>query len=201
MSGRTSIPLFALNTVLFPDGLLSLRVFEPRYVSMVSRCLRDGAGFGVVAIESGHEVGAAAQCHGVGTYVRIVDFDRGDNGLLTIVVRGERRFRVVDTEVQPDRLLTGRVRWLEEPPREPLPVESRPLLRLVEQLIAQAGPPFDTLERRDDIAWVVGRLVELLPFAPKDKQRVLECEDNRERLRMLHEELLADVINPSTTTQ
>jgi len=197
MTGRVSIPLFALNTVLFPEGLLPLRVFEPRYVTMVSQCLRGDSGFGVVTIERGHEVGEAAACHAVGTYARIVDFDRADNGLLTIVARGERRFRVIDTEVQPDRLLTGRVHWLDEPPREALPQEQRPLLRLVDQLIAQAGAPFTTLERREDIAWVVGRLVELLPFAPADKQRVLACDDNRERLRIVHDELLADVINSS----
>ncbi len=199
MTGRNSIPLFALETVLFPDGLLPLRVFEPRYVSMVSRCLRADDGFGVAAIERGHEVGEAAQCRAVGTYARIVDFDRADNGLLTIVARGERRFRILDTEIQPDRLLTGRVRWLDEPPRAALPEKSRPLLRLLDQLIAQAGAPFTRLERREDIAWVVGRLVELLPFAPADKQRVLESDDNRERLRILHQELLADVLNPSPT--
>jgi Lon protease-like protein len=194
MSEPASLPLFALNTVLFPDGLLPLRIFEPRYVSMVSRCVQESSGFGVVAIDSGREVGAAARCHSVGTYARIIDFDRTDDGMLTIVARGERRFRVLDTEIALDQLLTGRVTWLDEPPAMALPDRTRPLLRLLEQLIEQAGPPFTDLERREETGWVVARLVELLPFAPADKQRVLACDDNAGRLRILYDDLLADVI-------
>lgn len=194
MNDPSTLPLFILQTVLFPDGLLPLRVFEPRYVSMVAQCLRDDSAFGVVAIRSGREVGTVAACHPVGTSARIIDFDQEQGGVLTIVARGERRFRIVDTDIRDDRLAIARVEWLPEPTESELPAEYRTLLQLLEQLLRQAGEPFSSLKRRTQAGWVVGRLAELLPFALSDKQRLLETGDYLQRLQILCEELLADVI-------
>ena len=96
MLEANDIPIFPLNTVVFPGGVLPLRVFERRYLGMVSECLRDGKGFGICAIRSGSEVGRAADCYAVGTLVSIQDFDQGEDGLLHIVAAGERRFRILD---------------------------------------------------------------------------------------------------------
>ncbi|HEY7377666.1 MAG TPA: LON peptidase substrate-binding domain-containing protein, partial [Steroidobacteraceae bacterium] len=97
------IALFPLNTVLFPGGPLPLRIFEPRYIDMVRRCLREQRGFGVVLIRSGNEVGPA-EFESVGTLARIVDFHALSDGLLGLVNVGERRFRVISRRRQDDGL-------------------------------------------------------------------------------------------------
>ena len=68
-----TLPLFPLNAVLFPGGYLPLRIFEARYLDMISTCLRQGSGFGVCLIRSGKEVGNAAEIHHIGTQATIVD--------------------------------------------------------------------------------------------------------------------------------
>ena len=85
-----ALPLFPLNTVLFPGGPLSLRIFEPRYLDMVRRCLKERGGFGVVLILEGLEAGVVGRVADTGTSARIVDFDTLPDGLLGIVCVGER---------------------------------------------------------------------------------------------------------------
>lgn len=180
------LPLFPLHTVLFPGGVLPLRIFEPRYLDMVSDCLRNDHGFGVCLIRAGREVGAAAECHEVGTLARIQDWDNTPEGLLAITARGERRFRVLDREVRADLLSVARIELLDEPPPLPLPVEFAPLARLLEHLLDDLDPPYKTLPRAfDDADWVGARLTELLPLDPLEKQSLLEQADPRARLTTL----------------
>ena len=86
------LPLFPLKTVLFPGGVLPLRVFEPRYMDMITRCMREDAGFGVCLIAAGEEVGETAVPHPVGTEARIEQWDMAQAGVLNLLTRGSRRF-------------------------------------------------------------------------------------------------------------
>ena len=94
--GDVTLPLFPLHTVLFPGGLLPLRIFESRYLDMISDCLRNDRGFGVCLISAGREVGDGAECFDVGTLARIQDWDSTPDGLLGIIARGEQRFDSLD---------------------------------------------------------------------------------------------------------
>lgn len=109
----SQLPLFPLNTVLCPGGVLPLRIFEQRYLDMIAGALKAGTAeapaFGVCLIRSGNEVGAAAQPHAAGTLAHIAAVDMTQPGILHIVARGGRRFCIVATEIRPDRLLIGRV--------------------------------------------------------------------------------------------
>ncbi len=190
------IPLFPLNAVLFPGGVLPLRIFEARYLDMISECLRDRKGFGVCAIRSGAEVGQAAACYPVGTLAMVADFDRGEDGLLQVVARGERRFRVFGQRVEPSQLVRAEVVWLEEPGSAALPQDRQPLADFLRQLLKRAGKPFSQLEPDyQDAGWVAARLTELLPFALADKQRVLEMDEPLQRLETLYRELLAEEVS------
>ena len=193
MTEPAEIALFPLNTVLFPGGVLPLRIFEARYLDMISECLRDQKGFGVCAIRAGGEVGQAALCYPVGTLARVQDFDRGGDGVLQVVAHGERRFRVLDQRVESNQLLRARVEWLDERGVAALPGNRQPLADLLRQLLKRAGTPFSQLQPEyQDAGWVAGRLTELLPFALADKQRVLELDDPLQRLETLYRELLAE---------
>jgi Lon protease-like protein len=183
---RQEIPLFPLNTVLFPDGPLPLRIFEARYIDMIKRCLRENSGFGVVLIKEGQEAGGAAETSDVGTYARIVDFSGQPDGLLGIEARGERRFRILARSRARDGLNLAEVEWLPGEIRAPVPEEFSELGPALDYVLSQVGDPYESLERRlDDAGWVAGRLAEILPLPPVHKQHCLELDDPVERLRFL----------------
>jgi Lon protease-like protein len=180
------IPLFPLHSVLFPGGPLVLRVFEPRYLDMVSRCLKEESGFGVVLIKEGEETGRAAETCDVGTYVRITYWNRRADGLLGVTVRGERRFRILTREVQPDQLLMAEVELLPDEPRLPLPPGYEALAALLKSILEQLDHPYLTLPREfDDATWVAARLAELLPIPRQRKQQLLESDDPLLRLKAI----------------
>lgn len=180
-----TLPLFPLSTVLYPDGRLALRIFEPRYLDMVSRCLREDGTFGICLIETGGEVGEPAQPHVIGTESRIIDWDRNDDGLLGLTVRGERRFRIASTRVQPDKLLVGEIDWLDDEPVA-LPGEYLSMAELLRQLLQQFDPDQAAAgERFSEAGWVGYRLAEHLPLTMAQRQQLLEHADPVGRLQIL----------------
>ncbi len=181
-----TIPLFPLNTVLFPGGVLPLRLFEPRYLDMVSNCLRNETGIGVVLIKEGSEVGNAARPHDIGTMTSICYWNKRPDGLLGITLKGEQRFRVVSQTVEPSQLLVAEVELLADAPPMPVHSEYQHMTDLLQQIINQLEPPYTTMETHyDDAGWVSGRLVELLPLQLSEKQWFLQVEDPLERLAEL----------------
>lgn len=180
------IPLFPLNTVLFPGGPLPLRIFEARYLDLVKRCLREDSGFGVVLIREGVEAGGPAQTFDVGTYARIVDFSQQPDGLLGIRALGQARFRILERRRASDGLNFADVEWLAPDLPQPLPEEFAELGPALDSALTQIGEPYLDIERRPgDAAWVAGRLAEILPLPTVHKQHCLELEDPVERLRYL----------------
>ncbi len=171
------IPLFPLNTVLFPEGELQLRLFEPRYIDMVSECLRTDAGFGICLIRDGKEAGQPADFFPMGTYVKVIDWDQMDDGLLGITVKGEQRFRVEHKELQADKLCLAEVTLLDEDD-ELLPVSYQGFSDLLKEIAYRYELPFiDEPERFDEASWVSDRLAELLPFDIAAKQSLLEMDN------------------------
>ena len=180
------LPLFPLRTVLFPGGLLPLRLFETRYIDMVSRCLREGGEFGVLLILSGGETGVITELAGVGTSARIVDFSQLPDGLLGLMCRGARRFRLLGHRVQPDGLLVGSVDWLAEHGPSALLAEHRPQAEMLRQALQELGDTARHLEEDfDDAGWVANRLAEFLPLEHTAQQSLLEVTDPQERMRQL----------------
>lgn len=179
------LPLFPLHTVLFPDGPLRLRIFEPRYLDMIGRCLRGDSAFGVCLIREGGETGPVTFAP-VGTLARIVDWQPRDDGILGIVARGGQRFTVVDHRVRKDGLNVGRARLLEADSPVSLPAEWRPLTALLRHIIAQLAHQYQGVEPAyDDAVWVGCRFAEVLPLPLAQKQVLLEMTNPLERLRML----------------
>lgn len=182
----STIPLFPLNLVLFPGGPLKLRIFEPRYVDMIGRCMRDGTVFGVAMIVSGREAGGPATTASIGTTARIVDFEKLPDGLLGITAVGERRFELVSVEQQADGLNVAQVAWLDAEPALPVPADCEQFVLLLQHALPELAPLYDfSPVSYDDASWVGSRLVELLPLSPAEKQRCLEMRDPLERLQHL----------------
>lgn len=191
MTETRELPLFPLNTVLFPGGPLPLRIFEQRYLDMVRHCMRHDSGFGVVLILRGREVGAGAETVAVGTEARIVDFSRLDGGLLGISCIGQQRLRVIETRLQPDGLLVGRVADVPSDPPLAVPAEFRALADAARRVVTELGQVYERVERHfNDASWVGFRLSEVLPMAMPDKQALLEMSDPRRRLQQLSQLIL-----------
>lgn len=187
---RWSLPLFPLRTVLFPGGLLPLKVFEQRYIEMTKACMRDERPFGVCMITEGDEVArgdaAAPKFAGVGTLARITNFDMPQLGILHLQTEGLTRFEVRAHAVDPSGLVIAEVTNIAGEPRHPLPEIYTPLARILELIAAKLGPRnFPANVDYDDASWVGYRLAELLPLPLSIKQRMLEVSDANVRLTAL----------------
>lgn len=182
---QMTIPLFPLSAVLFPGGPLPLRIFEARYLDMISRCLREESQFGVLQIHSGTDV-SEVQTADIGTLARIADWYQGSDGILGITARGTRKFRLHAISRQPDGLYIGEAAMLADEPGLKLPEEFRSMASLLETVIDDLGRLYDTIDKHyDDAAWVGHRLAEILPMPSAEKQACLELMDPIERLRLL----------------
>jgi Lon protease-like protein len=187
---HATIPLFPLQTVLFPGGPLRLRIFEPRYLDMVSRCMREDSGFGVALLVAGREAGGRAQTVAIGTLARIVDFEQLDDGLLGITARGERRFRIVHSHQESDGLNVCQVEWLEDEARAEMPPQYAVMAELLRRALEQIGPAYgEVTPASENASWVGMRLAEILPLAAVERQELLELNDGPERLQWLQTRL------------
>ncbi len=180
------LPLFPLNTLLLPGGHLRLKVFEPRYLDLVSACLRGGEPFGICLIKSGPEVGEAAEPEQVGTLAHIRKADMHEPGVFDIDVEGGDRFRIQATRVGPNRLLIGEVELWPAESNAPVPEHCAACLRLLRRM-AEELPELELRPVRDEVAWVGHRLVELLPFEMAVRQAMLELDDPVRRLEIIVE--------------
>lgn len=171
-----TFPVFPLGVVLFPGGVLPLRIFEPRYVAMVARCTRASEPF---IVTLAHPDGGA---YDIGTSARIVDFDQGEDGLLHIRCIGERRARLTPAGAQDDGLLMATVEWIGELESVPVPARHERLAGVLGELIRQLDVPVDGTPKLSDAGWVSGRFAELLPLENAAKIHLLREDDPVARL-------------------
>ena len=183
----TSIPIFPLNTVLYPGSLLALKIFEQRYLDMTKACVRDNTPFGVCRIREGREVGLPAVPEPVGCTALIVEWEMPHLGVFHLRTRGEVPFRILQQSTQPDGLIRADVEWLAQSTGG-IRAESFTLCRRVlEQIIEKVGsgyffPPL----AYDDPRWTSYRLAQVLPLEWEEKQSLLVLRDDGERLERLH---------------
>jgi len=187
----TTVPLFPLRTVLFPGGPLPLRVFEPRYLDMVSRCMKDDTPFGVLLLVDGPEVVdssavAASRTVTVGTLARISDWYQGTDGILGITATGSERFRLLSARRQADGLNIGDVELLEPEPRAAVPEDFAAWPSLLRAVLDDLGKLYEAIEKDyDNAGWLGFRFAEILPLDMELRQQCLEMNDPVERLRFL----------------
>lgn len=206
----SQLPLFPLQTVLFPGGWMPLRIFEVRYLDMVNRCIKAGAPFGVVCLTQGHEVrrltpvadgqaGFAAEAfHPVGTIARIEQVERPQAGLMLIHCRGQQRFHIRQSRQLPHGLWTGDV--VLDPPERSVAVpehltSTRDALQRVLANLQEREPvsmndlPLQPPYQWDDCGWVANRWAELLPTPPELKQRLMTLDNPLLRLELISDML------------
>jgi len=188
-AGRASarVPIFPLQTVLFPGGLLPLRIFEVRYMDMAKACLRDKSPFGVCLIREGEEVGTPAVPEGIGCLATIAECDMEEIGILKVVAKGGERFRILSTDVARDGLVMAQTEPLApETGKDDAPgfADCRELL--AKMIVGIGRERFAEPFTFDDPSWVGFRLAEILPLRKDVKQKLLEVTDAGLRLAVLH---------------
>ncbi|WP_432730412.1 LON peptidase substrate-binding domain-containing protein [Variovorax sp. W6] len=206
-----SLPLFPLGTVLFPDGLLPLRIFEVRYLDMIAKCRKAGAPFGVVSLTSGSEVrkaGADAESFAaIGTLAMIREFESPQSGLLQIECIGTQRFRVRSNELQKHGLWVAEVEAVNDDVALEIPDDLRHTSTALQRLVgtleerrraqgAAVRLPIAEPYRFDDCGWVANRWCELVPMQLELRQRLMELDSPLMRL-----ELVSDLLARTGITE
>ncbi len=182
----SQLPIFPLGTVLFPGGLLPLRVFEARYVDMTRDCMKRGTPFGVCLIKEGVEVGSPAIPHSVGCLAEIRDWDMQQLGVLHIKTVGTRRFRIETMKAKSDGLIQAAARPIDDDARVVVRPEFVACGAILQSILPKlpagmiAEPYYFS-----DAGWLSNRLAEVLPIPPVAKQRLMELEDADMRLEII----------------
>lgn len=203
------LPLFPLQTVLLPGGVLPLRIFEVRYLDMVQRCHQAGAPFGVVKLTRGGEVakapgpggpgkGPAEQFHTVGTLARIEQLETVQAGLLHVVCLGQQRFRIDRADQLKHGLWVADVTLLPADQATTIPPDladtAHSLQQVLDSLRAQATVeqtlPIRAPHHWADAGWVANRWCDLLPVDAELKQQLMSLENPLVRL-----ELVSDILD------
>ena len=204
----SSLPLFPLASVLFPDGVLALRVFEVRYLDMVRKCHQTGAPFGVVSLTQGSEVRRAGapdeQFHDVGTLAVIEQLASPQPGLITLVCKGTERFRSTQRNHLVHGLWIASVSQLDRDLSIPIPEDLKKTATALTQVLhtlhardaLNPAAKLPTPEQLDDCGWVANRWCELLPVPMELKQRLMELDNPLVRL-----ELVGDVLERTGIAQ
>jgi Lon protease-like protein len=206
----SSLPLFPLGAVLYPGGVLPLRIFEVRYLDMIGRCHKAGAPFGVVSLTEGSEVRRPADAgtptgdgfaneafSTVGTLATITEFSIPQPGLMVIRCTGAQRFEISRREKLKHGLWIADVSRLEDDQPVAIPPDLQgtadALGKLIKSLqmrdVAQTQMPLLAPYRLDDCSWVSNRWCELLPIPLELKQRLMELDNPLMRL-----ELVSDIL-------
>jgi hypothetical protein len=189
------IPLFPLGTVLFPDGVIALKIFEARYLDMIKKCLREKTEFGVISIlkEQGDE-DASLTFSQIGTLAQIEDFDPVQPALYMTKSFGTQRFKLLNSSQESNGLWLGEVELLDNDPVTPIAKEHQGVVKLLNEIISViqsedllGDAPFKKPFRVDDCGWVSNRLAELLPISLAQKNHLLSQTNPRIRLDLITE--------------
>ena len=184
MSDREDLPIFPLRTILFPDSKLPLRIFEPRYIDMVSRSMREDSEFGIILSRESTDP-KMFETYDTGTLAKIIDWDQGGDGRLGITTLGTQKFRLKELNKQEDGLNIGSIERIEkEGDYKPLK-EFTHLVELLQAILDDVNIYDDDEKRFDSASWISYRFAEILPLRIEDKQKCLEIDDPIIRLNFL----------------
>ena len=188
------VPLFPLGTVLFPGGVLPLRIFEARYLDMVRECMHREQPFGVCLVTQGGEVGEPAEHEPIGTLAHIRGWDMEQLGLLQLRTIGGSRFRIIDRRVGGNGLIRASVDELPEDPQLEVPDELAECTMLVHRIVDELRTREPDPEKRmiaepcdfKSAAWIANRLAEFLPIPNPARHKLMALEDPLARLLRVH---------------
>jgi uncharacterized protein len=185
-----AVPLFPLNTVLFPGMPLPLHIFEPRYREMIGLCSQESRPFGVLLIREGMEVGDPAKPFEVGTMAKIVGIDRMEDGRMNVVTVGTRRFRLVNYYTDRESYVVGEVEFLDDTEGETeeasrlareVGAMAQRYVAMVQAASEQELTPLDLPISAEEVSYLTGATLRI---RNRERQRLLEAGSTIERLEL-----------------
>jgi uncharacterized protein len=186
------LPLFPLSLVLYPGALLHLKVFEPRYLDLVTDCMRKQQPFGVICLRQGEPVRGdkSVPLEDVGTLAHLQEVDAEQPGILRVRCTGGQRYRRLGTPQQRENgLWVSDIELLpEDTARVPGPAMLQTvgaLAEAIKKLQQHNKQPFLSPYRLDDAGWVANRWCELLPVSLAAKQKLMALDDPVIRLSLV----------------
>ncbi|MEI6545880.1 MAG: LON peptidase substrate-binding domain-containing protein [Burkholderiales bacterium] len=189
-----NLPIFPLSSVLFPGGVLPLRIFEPRYMDMVRERMQRDAPFGICLITRGGEVGETADHEPVGCLAHIRGWDMEQLGVLQLRAVGGQRLRVLEREVSANGLIRAKVELLADDPQMPIPDEMNDCVVLIRRIVDDLRTREHDPERRmiaepcdfESAAWVANRIAEFMPIPAPAKHKLMTLDEPVARLSIVH---------------
>jgi len=178
------MPIFPLRTILFPGSKLPLRIYEPRYLDMVSQCMRANLEFGIVLSRKVPQPGML-ETYATGTLATIIDWNQGDDGLLGITTLGTNKFELLSMTKQEDGLNIGEIKIVEKEEDFKAPPNFDNLISLLKAILEDIDLYHERDKFFESASWVSFRFAEILPLKIEDKQKCLEFEDPILRLNFL----------------
>ncbi len=199
------LALFPLHQVLFPGGRLALRIFEPRYLDMIGRCIESGEPFGVVGLTTGSEVRERIPgsedfrqevFHSTGTLAHLSHWERPQAGLIFVRARGGQRFHLHTSECLKHGLWTGLAEPMDDDAAILVPEDLRPLSTLLQGFLQtlQEGCKAEDMPVQlpyawEDCGWLANRWSELLPLAERERQHLMALDNPLLRLELVADQL------------
>ena len=184
MSNDENCPIFPLRTMLFPDSRLPLRIFEPRYIDMVSKCMKDSLEFGVILSRESNDP-KMFETYNIGTMAKIIDWEQGNDGLLGITTIGTNKFKLLGMNKQEDGLNIGDVEIIQREGHFKPTENFSNLVSLLKAILDDINLYNDDEKKFESASWVSFRFAEILPLKLEDKQKCLEIDDPIIRLNYL----------------
>ena len=178
------VPIFPLQTILFPGSKLPLRIFEPRYLDMVSHCMRSNTEFGIVLSRKVPQPGML-ETYATGTLATIIDWNQGNDGLLGITTLGTNKFELLSITRQENELNLGEIKIIEKEEDFKAPPNFDNMISLLEAILEDINLYHEREKYFESASWVSFRFAEILPLKIEEKQKCLEFEDPILRLRFL----------------
>lgn len=178
------IAIFPLRINLLPDGVLPLRIFEPRYVRMVREASRRGMGLCLLGKQ---QEGGFSPLMTIGTLIEIIDFDQLEDGMLGITVRGTERFKINSLSVEEDGLLSADVDLLPDWHHAPIQPDQKVLVEKLGELFEEHPhyAAYYPAPKWDDACWVVQRWLEVIPIDAEEKLPLMASNDYLEAMQFL----------------
>ena len=178
------VPIFPLHTILFPGSKLPLRIFEPRYLDMISHCMRSNTEFGIVLSRKVPQPGML-ETYAIGTLATIIDWNQGEDGLLGITTLGTNKFELLAMTKLEDGLNIGEIKIIEKEEDFKAPPNFDNMTSLLEAILEDIGLYQQKEKFFDSASWISFRFAEILPLKIEDKQKCLEFDDPILRLNFL----------------
>ncbi len=177
------LPLFPLNSVLFPGTPIQLHIFEPRYLKMVGDCLAGNSSFGVVLIRNGVEaLGPLAEPHRIGCLAKIAQLERLADGRMDLTAVGLERFRVLNYDRQSQPYLVGKIQNYPIENIDPIGLQTRAYQlrkqfeRFIEALLSSGSTEYDLNQIPEDGVTLGFLAAAMLQISPLQKQELLAME-------------------------